>query len=247
MSTETIKDLVRANSSCVDEAIGAWRLNYEAKRLDEARRQMFEWHLCECVQCMALFNLDGGYIFERKITGPKLESSVGALVRWLPARMQTITAIVILAVVVMLTMLPSSPSAPVYPTIQTGQIARFGEVGTSAIVVGLVAAPSKDNLTAMVVGNRETREKPAASIYLDSSPSDRGKATDPKVGDRKAGSAPPNKNAGTKPAKVATPSPVQPPLDNSNPENEEVISGLAKPNPQRDSKEVTPRDHGNCS
>lgn len=97
---EKLKHLVHVNSTCVDESVGAWLKPYENGRLEGARRQMFEWHLCECLHCMALYNIDTGDMFEiHNSEIMRSGFSLHGLRQWFPSSRQIIATLAIWAVV----------------------------------------------------------------------------------------------------------------------------------------------------
>ncbi|HWW76453.1 MAG TPA: hypothetical protein VNZ44_13735, partial [Pyrinomonadaceae bacterium] len=101
MSREAMKELVRANTKCTDEAVGAWLALYAQGRLDERRRAVFDEHLCECLQCMALYNVETkhrhGYIDPDRTPARRLKVT---LLAWLPPRKQIIAALSLLVLAV---------------------------------------------------------------------------------------------------------------------------------------------------
>ena len=100
MSRELMKELVRAEVKCTDEAVGTWLGDYTERRLDEERRATFRKHLCECLQCMALYNIESkhkhGYIDPERRRAHRVKA---ALREWIPSRAQLLAALSLLVMV----------------------------------------------------------------------------------------------------------------------------------------------------
>lgn len=101
MSRETMKELVRANTTCTDEATGRWLAHYEKDRLDAKRRTLFVEHLGECLQCMALYNIETkhkyGYLDAEQTRARRVKVM---LLEWQPPCKHILAALSLLVVVI---------------------------------------------------------------------------------------------------------------------------------------------------
>lgn len=100
MSREAMKALIRAEVECTDESVGGWLDGYAEGRLDEKRSAAFRAHLCECLQCMALYNVETkhkhGYIDPERTRTRRVKV---LLLDLLPSPAQLLAALSLLVVV----------------------------------------------------------------------------------------------------------------------------------------------------